>query len=107
MRFFVEENGYSLEVKFEFQRKTILPELSSNVKQCTQKSIIKSCATRSFNALKTQNIHLGNGFEQFCINYANETLQLYSNEHIFKLEKLEHEKEEIPWQDIRLVSFIR
>ena len=44
--------------------------------------------------------YLGNGFEQFCINYANETLQLYSNEHIFKLEKIEHEKEDIPWKDI-------
>ena len=42
----------------------------------------------------------GNGFEQFCINFANETLQLFSNEHIFRLEKLEHEKENISWEEI-------
>lgn len=42
----------------------------------------------------------GNGFEQFCINFANETLQLFSNQHIFQLEKREHEKEDIPWRDI-------
>ena len=47
-----------------------------------------------------QRVNEGNGFEQFCINYANETLQLYSNEHIFKLEKLEHENEDIPWKEI-------
>ncbi|CBY42078.1 unnamed protein product, partial [Oikopleura dioica] len=43
----------------------------------------------------------GNSFEQFCINYANETLQLFSNQHIFELEKEEHEKEDLRWTDVQ------
>ncbi|XP_055740157.1 unconventional myosin-IXb-like [Salvelinus fontinalis] len=41
-----------------------------------------------------------NSFEQFCINYANEKLQYYFNQHIFKLEQKEYQAEGISWNTI-------
>ncbi|NXI42222.1 MYO9B protein, partial [Galbula dea] len=41
-----------------------------------------------------------NSFEQFCINYANEQLQYYFNQHIFKLEQEEYKTEGITWHNI-------
>ncbi|CAM9886820.1 unnamed protein product [Lampetra planeri] len=41
-----------------------------------------------------------NSFEQFCINYANECLQYYFNQHVFKIEQEEYQKEGILWNTI-------
>ncbi|XP_035379016.1 unconventional myosin-IXb isoform X2 [Electrophorus electricus] len=41
-----------------------------------------------------------NSFEQFCINYANEQLQYYFNQHIFTLEQEEYQMEGITWHNI-------
>ncbi|XP_016303820.1 unconventional myosin-IXb-like isoform X3 [Sinocyclocheilus anshuiensis] len=41
-----------------------------------------------------------NSFEQFCINYANEQLQYYCNQCIFKLEQEEYMAEGIIWHNI-------
>ena len=41
-----------------------------------------------------------NNFEQFCINYTNESLQEQFNKYIFKLEQIEYENEGIDWQNI-------
>ncbi|XP_072528322.1 unconventional myosin-IXAb isoform X7 [Salminus brasiliensis] len=45
-----------------------------------------------------------NSFEQFCINFANERLQHYFNQHIFKLEQEEYRAESISWHMIDYID---
>ncbi|KAK2181262.1 hypothetical protein NP493_404g02041 [Ridgeia piscesae] len=45
-----------------------------------------------------------NSFEQFCINYANEHLQYYFNQHIFKFEQEEYVREGIQWKNIEFID---
>ncbi|XP_067871726.1 unconventional myosin-IXAa isoform X2 [Heterodontus francisci] len=45
-----------------------------------------------------------NSFEQFCINFANERLQHYFNQHIFKIEQEEYMAEGISWHNIDYID---
>lgn len=47
-----------------------------------------------------------NNFEQFCINYANEHLQFYFNQHVFKYEQQEYKRESISWRNIDFIDNI-
>lgn len=41
-----------------------------------------------------------NSFEQLCINFASESLQLYFNKYVFKLEQQEYAKERLEWTNL-------
>jgi len=109
------------EIKGEVFRVPLKPEESADVRDATAKalygrqfdwlvqqinqSILKSKTTESKSFIGVLDIFgfenfAVNSFEQFCINYTNEKLQQQFNQHIFKQEQEEYEREKIDWTSI-------
>ncbi|XP_016580015.1 myosin-17 isoform X1 [Capsicum annuum] len=77
----------------------IVEKINSSIGQDpNSKSIIGVLDIYGFESFKT------NSFEQFCINFTNEKLQQHFNQHVFKMEQEEYEKEEINWSYIEFVD---
>ena len=73
--------------------------LSVHGLSCWIGSIVASCALPTgFEQFKE------NDFEQLCINLANEKLQQHFNQHVFKMEQAEYEREAIDWSYIQFVD---
>ncbi|TMW60053.1 hypothetical protein Poli38472_000095 [Pythium oligandrum] len=45
-----------------------------------------------------------NSFEQLCINFANETLQLQFNDYVFKMEQQEYEAQGVEWKYVEFLD---
>ncbi|CAK1542108.1 unnamed protein product [Leptosia nina] len=66
----------------------------------TRDAMAKCLYGALFDWIVMQDFGPNNSFEQLCINYANEHLQYYFNQHVFKYEQEEYRREGIRWTDI-------
>ncbi|CAN6199442.1 unnamed protein product [Urochloa humidicola] len=66
----------------------------------------RQCTWRSISILDIYGFECfnKNGFEQFCINYANERLQQHFNRHLFKLQQEEYLEDGIDWSPVEFVD---
>jgi len=81
---------------FDFIIRRVNQAISNSEEMKTAKNVLKIGLLDIFGF---ENFEI-NSFEQLCINYANERLQQYFNNHIFKLEQEEYKKEEIDYTTV-------
>ncbi|XP_042236083.1 unconventional myosin-IXb-like isoform X2 [Homarus americanus] len=77
--------------------------LQVNYSLITLKESASDCGGNSIGVLDIfgfEDFGHSNRFEQFCINYANEHLQHYFNQHVFEYEQEEYQRENITWTNI-------
>ena len=75
---------------FNYLIKELNKRMENNTETVTSFSLISILDIFGF-----ENFENNNSFEQLCINYANEKLQHYFNDHVINMELEEYKKEEI------------
>jgi myosin heavy chain 6/7 len=86
--------------------------IGRKIYELTFRFIVDKCNTTLFDPTMKKVLYIGcldiagfeifdyNGFEQICINFCNEKLQQFFNQHMFVLEQEEYVREGIEWANV-------